>query len=95
MKYLNIAILLVLISAVEIKGQDCQQLANEGDCRFYRECVEKENCCGSKWYPLAFGDKYCKQFKKEIECFNNQVLVQVPHSNIHILIVNIYRAKVG
>lgn len=74
MKCHNI-ILLVLIAATEIKAEGCQALADKGNCRFYRECVEKENCCGSKWYPLAFGDKYCKKFEKEMKCFNSQVLI--------------------
>ena len=77
MKCANIVFLLVFFFflAIEIKAQDCQTLANEGHCGFYKECVEKESCCGSKWYPLAFGDKYCKNFEKEIKCFDNEVLL--------------------
>lgn len=65
-------ILLVLFSRV-IDAQFCKILASQGDCSFYRECVETKIPGGANGYSLSFGERYCKQFENNLDCFDSKV----------------------
>ena len=65
----------VLYLAVTVKAQDCTALANAGNCDFYTQCVEARFKCGPDGYPLAYGDKYCRRFTKNSNCFTPDVSI--------------------
>ena len=67
---------LLFISATA-NAQDCQALATQGNCSFYRECVEKRIPGGVGGYSLYYGERYCKRFDDNIECFNMKVLYAI------------------
>ena len=55
------------------KAQVCTALANDGNCDFYTQCVDKKFQCRTNDYPLAYGDRYCRNFKKKESCFTLNV----------------------
>ena len=59
--------------AVTVKAQDCTALANAGNCDFYTQCVEAKFQCGTDGYPLAYGNRYCRQFGDKRRCFTSAV----------------------
>ena len=73
MKLLLLAVVFYL--AVAVKAQDCAALANVGNCDFYTQCVEARFQCGTNGYPLAYGDRYCRQFTNKQNCFTSMVSI--------------------
>ena len=63
---------LLFISATS-NAQDCEALATQGNCSFYRECLEKRIPGGVGGYPLNYGERYCERFDNNIDCFNMKV----------------------
>lgn len=69
-------VLIYIFSAVIVNSavaHDCEMLASQGDCSFYRQCVERRIPGGSTGYSLSFGEKYCERFEKNLECFDSKV----------------------
>ena len=58
-----------------IDAEDCETLAEQGDCLFYRECAERRIPAGEKGYALNYGEKYCKRFEEKRDCFNSKVCI--------------------
>ena len=54
-------------------AQDCTALANAGNCDFYTQCVESRFQCGNSGYPLGYGDRYCRKFQQQSNCFTSSV----------------------
>ena len=73
MKLLLFAVLFYL--AATVKTQDCTALANAGNCDFYTQCVEPRFQCGTNGYPIAYGDRYCRQFTNKQSCFTSEVSI--------------------
>ena len=48
-------------------------LAAQGDCSFYRKCVETKMYCGDNGYAINYGERYCKRFEEYHNCFNIEV----------------------
>ena len=65
----------VLYLAVIVKAEDCTALANDGNCDFYTQCVEPRFQCGTNGYPLAYGDRYCRNFTNKQSCFTSAVSI--------------------
>ena len=56
-----------------LHAQGCAQLAEQGDCSFYRQCVENRVPCGANGYAISYGEEYCKRFQMDTTCFDSQV----------------------
>lgn len=66
---------IVLLSSL-IRCHDyeyCRELADSGDCVFYKECIEAELQCGNEGYPISYATKYCHQFIHKSDCFTPMV----------------------
>ena len=64
----------VLYLTLTVKAQEeCNPLANDGNCDFYTQCVESRYNCGTNGYPLAYGDRYCHRFVNKQSCFTSAV----------------------
>ncbi|PGG95408.1 hypothetical protein AJ80_09966 [Polytolypa hystricis UAMH7299] len=46
----------------DIEARASCSTIKKNTCSFYRSCLEKKKKCGSKGYPLAYGEHYCKKF---------------------------------
>ena len=66
---------LVLYLTVTVKAQDCTALANDGNCDFYTQCVEPKFQCGTNGYPLAYGNRYCRDLANKQGCFTPEVSI--------------------
>ena len=56
-----------------VNADDCETLVSQGDCSFYRECVEERIPGGETGYALGYGEKYCKRFDETLDCFESEV----------------------
>ena len=65
----------VLYLTVIVNAQDCTVLANVGNCDFYTQCIEPRFQCGTNGYPLAYGNRYCHNFKNKQSCFTSAVSI--------------------
>ena len=65
----------VLYLTVTVNAQDCTALANASNCDFYTRCVESRFQCGTNGYPLAYGDRYCRNFTNKQSCFTSAVSI--------------------
>ena len=70
-----LVISVVLYLVVIVQAQNCTALANAGNCDFYTQCVEPRFQCGTNGYPLAYGDRYCRRFKNNKNCFTSAVSI--------------------
>ena len=59
-----IVVSVLLLQVVLCQSQDCQHLADSGDCRFYSSCMEERIPCGDSGYALNYGKRYCEAFEQ-------------------------------
>ena len=52
--------------------ETCEAYIDNGDCRFYSECVESRIPCGAEGYALGYGLKYCNRFDQHRDIFNDE-----------------------
>ena len=87
----------VLVGVTTAQNVDCAALANAGNCDFYTECVEAKFQCGAEGYPIGYGDKYCRRFEDNLDCFTPNVR-HCMLSNIQLFnfqLAYCYRVKLG
>lgn len=73
---LALSITLVLFTAhhgINVAADDCQDMAAKGICSFYPQCVESRFPCGPNGYALGYGNKYCKIFVNDANCYTSDV----------------------
>ena len=63
---------IVFLQLIIIIPTGCTDLANAGNCEFYRS-LEQKFQCGSNGYPLDYGYYYCHEFQKQSSCFTSSV----------------------
>ena len=76
----------VLYLTLTVKAQDCTALANDDNCDFYTQCVERKFQCGTNGYPLAYGDRYCRHLTKKQNCFTPDVSIKCFFYNYNLVI---------
>ena len=60
--------------AEELDMNRCHDLAEDGDCRFFLECLEKRIPCGPGGYAVSHGYDICNKYHMRLKDFNNKVI---------------------
>lgn len=55
-------LIMIYASSLVHAGSEVCTKPKSNQCGFYRECVEQTFKCGSRGYPLGYGEKYCQRF---------------------------------